>query len=260
MPLPSTSTAVPGTVQQFSFFPGYVDKSGNTSNGSNGAGIAWAAQGAGGTLANGVANNGTNWLQTANLAIDPFSSEGLLFTNFSWSPTIPLGATITGGILTIAKVSSVTGAGRDVYDLVAQYWIYNGTDLSSGALGTNLAATPLAWSQTATPGPGAGTSFGYTTSSLTYAQVTNANFGFLFAADGSQVTNNTKAEINSVSMSVTWTASSPGSYPGALISVPFCVAGALALPALSRVLCCQSKKLVLPKRFQVDRPARILVF
>jgi hypothetical protein len=228
----TTATATPGSVLIFGATAANLPSTPNDKHGSapnSGAAVsAWADQSSNNPPLIAAFTNSADYAKTfANL--NATDSYWILLYNWSWSGgVIPGGATISDLSLALPRTQgTVTGATHDLYDWIVQCVTYNGSDLTSGYLGSNKANVTTPWPQGTTGTP---TSANFTTATydfgtvggISQATLTNSNFGIVIAVDGSQASANAKPFIQLPVLTATYTAGGgPTSSPAAAIPVPF---------------------------------------
>jgi hypothetical protein len=227
----TTQTCTFGTIAQFSNTSGtnpninsgnvgFVQDANGNDPGSS-TDVNWSSLTA--SLFNGTSGSGASCgsIKNKDTAI-------LLATNPTWSGGgIPVGATISDISITIGRVQATGTASADyVYDWLLYLIHYNGTDLSSGALSSsnlavgppnynanqwpNVTSAPTSTANFTTESYDAGTPSGATVSVLN-----SSTFGVVFAATGPTATST--AYVNEISVTVTYTASSPPAFPAPLL-------------------------------------------
>jgi hypothetical protein len=200
------------------------------------------------------------------------SGDPLQGTNYGFA----VSGTINGAVASL--IGHVSNAGR-IYDLVNQF-------LKGGSLsGTNYALsaggggpTTGAWA-TSDSTLTYGTSTTLSGMSLAASDVNGSGFGFEYQPSTSS--SNMTSSIDSMPIEVYYTAgASPTTYPAAAIPVPFVLLAGLWIPytlAIARELAGQiclfkqtrfpgrvisvpaPRRLILPKRFQIERPRKVVV-
>jgi hypothetical protein len=168
---------------------GYDDK-GSGESWSSAILATWTAQGSGTAGVGQFNNTASDYAEALDFdsQINDIVSYPVLLYNFAanWSPSITSGATINSISGTISRTEGTsTNVNALLYDLCVQLWIFNGSDLSNGSLGSNQANTSTSWPLSASPASNFAT-HSYTFAATTYANVANSNFGILIGVDGSE--------------------------------------------------------------------------
>ncbi|HEX4071708.1 MAG TPA: fibronectin type III domain-containing protein [Planctomycetaceae bacterium] len=211
----TTSTAYAASVTQFvaTSAPSGITDKGSTTWSSVAGCPSWVNQSGGAISASSFNDTGGDY-GTTNGILNDNDSDPLLLYNFAanWSSSITSGATISAISGTINRTEGTsTNAGAALYDLCVFLRLYNGSDLTSGGLGSNQAATSTVWPKSGSPTSNFQAA-NYTFTTTTYSNVTNSNFGVVVGVDGSQSSKSAFPYIQYVQLSVTWSAS--GSAPG----------------------------------------------
>ncbi len=191
--------------------------------------------------------------------------------------SIPSSSTITDLSAAVTMKADTASSNKHIVDTVAGFWMngfgggsIQGSNLRrSNALGNRWPTT--AGAITYTRGSG-----------IAYSTLSNTSFGWAQAGEGPNNTASVTASLDAVAVTITYTAPAVSAFPAALVAIPWILLGGIWLPftaAMARELgktLCQFRltvyprtvisipfdppkrrpRLILPRRFQVDRTCR----